>query len=1240
MQERAWSDPVISEFMAKNDGGLLDKDGDDSDWIEIHNPDSVAVNLAGWRLTDDAGDTSKWVFPAEILAAGERLVVFASNKNLAVAGSELHTNFKLSGSGEYLALIKPDNSVTTAFSPNYPEQISNISYGYAVSQTTLLDEASAIEYHVPNSNIGDIWRQNGFTDPNNDFTNDAAGMGVGYTTTGNYTPGIDVTVPNGTMNVYIRVPFTIATAADLAEINALLLEMEYDDAFVAWINGVEVARSAGAPATPAWNSSSSQNHGATLENPEIYDVIAGKSAMQVGSNVLAIQIINRPNGSSDLLGRASLIASSASTSVSYMEPTPNAANGDEFVPGPKVEEVAHTPLKPLQTDPIVVTAKVTPFIGSVSGVNLYYRVMYGSETTLVMKDDGTGGDVLAGDTIYTAIIPDSAYGQEDMVRWRIEATDSDSKVGKAPQFLDQSGTSQSAEYYGTVIEDASITDSLPVMRWFTDDVPNSVNRTGSRASFYYDGQFLDNIYVRQRGGFTNNNSQKFDFNKDEPFELSPEFPKVGEVNMNSNGQDTSYIRQPLCFDTFSKAGVPSCMAFPVNLRRNKSFHKVAIYIEQVDEDYMKRQNVPETGALYKFVQRSNLSPALNDANTGVEKKTRDEEDFSDLEAFISGLKQSLDGSTIQNTGNLNYSAADQAGRKTFLYDNVDVPAMVNYLAASVLVQNGDDSRKNFYLYRDTDGSGEWRQFPWDMDQSFGVGEANNGEAKHPLYADSQHKNPNSLQWNVFYDALHNEPTIKAMILRRTRTLMDQLYKTSVSENDVYFEPFVLQMESEIDPVLNVNTTNLRNEIDERRQDLYVNLYGPSSSEPLIPTAQTAGLVVNFGTIEYNPSSGNQDEEYIELTNPNNEDLDISGWVIDGGIDFVIPGGTVILANSSLYVVAKKAAFRNRASGPTAGQNHLVLGGFSGHLSSFGETVTLRDADGGFISSKTYMGNPSDQQLYLVVSEFMYQPSANSEAEYIELMNISSSVTLDLTGVKFTEGIVFDFTGSAVTTLAPGAKVLVVRNLAAFQTTYGNGLNAQIAGVYTGGLSNAGEEVKLEDASNSTIHDFNYEPIVPWPTSAAGGGSSLVLRTPMVRPDHNVAANWRAGSAQPGVSNIFDLDNWLDDRGSTNASTDTNGDGYSELLTYAMGKDLAADFKYESKTINGKLGLTYSMRDPMLGVSLKLQVSDALGSWSVAILDTDYSVITNISESDGTRTITVQILGDDPKRFLRLRALEE
>jgi hypothetical protein len=132
------AEPVISEFMAANARTLADEDGTFSDWIELHNPDTAPADLNGWFLTDSASNKSKWQLPAVTLPPGGYLVVFASNKDRRIPNAPLHTNFALSAGGEYLGLIKPDG-VTPAheFSPAFPEQSDDISYGLPSSATGL-----------------------------------------------------------------------------------------------------------------------------------------------------------------------------------------------------------------------------------------------------------------------------------------------------------------------------------------------------------------------------------------------------------------------------------------------------------------------------------------------------------------------------------------------------------------------------------------------------------------------------------------------------------------------------------------------------------------------------------------------------------------------------------------------------------------------------------------------------------------------------------------------------------------------------------------------------------------------------------------------------------------------------------------------------------------------------------------------------------------------------------------------
>ncbi|MFN0129659.1 MAG: LamG-like jellyroll fold domain-containing protein, partial [Verrucomicrobiales bacterium] len=172
---------VLSEFLADNHNGRVDEDGDHSDWIEVSNTSGASVSLHDWSLTDSATEPRLWEFPAITLDAGERLVVFASNKNRSAPDRPLHTNFRLSADGEYLALVRPDVSIATEFAPAYPPQLADISFGLASRAVTtpVVTPASPARVHVPtDGTLGDNWWEPGF----NDSGWQAAVAGVGFET--------------------------------------------------------------------------------------------------------------------------------------------------------------------------------------------------------------------------------------------------------------------------------------------------------------------------------------------------------------------------------------------------------------------------------------------------------------------------------------------------------------------------------------------------------------------------------------------------------------------------------------------------------------------------------------------------------------------------------------------------------------------------------------------------------------------------------------------------------------------------------------------------------------------------------------------------------------------------------------------------------------------------------------------------------------------------------------------------
>jgi hypothetical protein len=163
---------------------------------------------------------------------------------------------------------------------------------------------------------------------------------------------------------------------------------------------------------------------------------------------------------------------------------------------------------------------------------------------------------------------------------------------------------------------------------------------------------------------------------------------------------------------------------------------------------------------------------------------------------------------------------------------------------------------------------------------------------------------------------------------------------------------------------------------------------------------------------------------------------------------------------------------------------------------------------------------------LRVTELMYNPADppagdatdSDEFEFIELKNIGDE-TLDLTGVSITNGVTFDFAGSAVTTLGPGRFVLVVRNEAAFLSRYGTDSSSLIAGQYSGKLANDGETLSIVDFWNGTIAEFTYGDGRGWPPAADGAGHSLVPLASAL-PDEPFGSleypgNWRASAYRGG-----------------------------------------------------------------------------------------------------------------------------
>jgi hypothetical protein len=159
------------------------------------------------------------------------------------------------------------------------------------------------------------------------------------------------------------------------------------------------------------------------------------------------------------------------------------------------------------------------------------------------------------------------------------------------------------------------------------------------------------------------------------------------------------------------------------------------------------------------------------------------------------------------------------------------------------------------------------------------------------------------------------------------------------------------------------------------------------------------------------------------------------------------------------------------------------------------------------------------------SELAVQPLVTADDfEFVELWNASSSA-VDVHGLRFASGLDYSFSTSSIPVLQPNARLLLVRNRAAFLLRYGAGLAAQVAGEYQGGLDNSEDELRVETESGSPITEARFRD--GWHPATDGLGFSLV-------PSHEASefgtlklrGDWRPSSragGSPGQSDERPVD---------------------------------------------------------------------------------------------------------------------
>lgn len=1083
---------MIAEFLTKNAGGREDEDHDTPDWIELVNPGTATVDLAGWALSDDAANPRRWVLPSVTLAPGARKLVFASGKNRTVAAGTLHTDFKLSDAGGYLALSNPSGTLVHVYD-GYPRQEGNVSFGL---------------------------------------------------------------------------------------------------------------------------------------------LAGGKPAD----------------------GRAGW---------RYLPPTPNAATSGTAYSAAAITEMAFSPAAPQPGNAITVTIRTSPEAVLTAPPVLNYKVMYAADIPINFFDDGLHGDGVAGDLLWGAIIPSGATAGQ-MVRWNASLT-SKGVVSRWP--VNTNATLPLPLYEGTVIGGNTAGQVLPVYQIFVADYVFPVNTSqtgidwtgGGKGAFYGYGKLYDNVLIRTKGTTSLNlfkRSHRVDFNPGRDFEWSPDFPAQRELNLNSEYNDPSYLRQNQQLWMHRDSGRSGAQHFPVRTLMNGANWQLAFHTYSADSELIETMGLDPRGALYKQVNQLNGSAG--------EKKSRRWESNTDYAALVSGISEN----------------ASLANRSLYIHDNLNLPAVINYLAVTRLAQEGDDVWANMVIYRDSEGTGEWQPIPFDLNLSFGqlfygfsapynttVEATNDANKSHPLYGSGAclPNTGNAGQYNRLYDAIIRTDVTRAMLLRRIRTLTDRYLSTAPASSPLEtnfdtlgaligpdatidrtrwgWPPNALAygLGPNISPAQGLATLKSAF-LAPRRTHFYTTHSVNNAAKTLgignankagIPDAQIAAPVINFGTIDAHPVSGNQNQEYIQLSNPGTAAVDVSDWTVRGsGGSFKMKGGTVIPAAGSIYVSPNVVAFRARTVSPKKSENRFVVGPYPGHLSPYGETLRLENATGTLVAQTSVVADPNAPPVSLSITEILSSSAHTNNTingDWWELTN-TGAATIDLAGFSWDDSR--NLAGQAVFPtffLNAGESAIVLDEddsdeAAIFRTTWNLPASVKILTRADFNLPAGFRPLGSADSVVIYLPSGSQVARTDYPAHSAGasrawfrngvavpGGYSQVVKYGAVSSNQSPADLGSPGfvAADPATLTApYDIWAAANDLWSTDANPlgDPDGDGRNNRTEYAFGgaarlRDSAPPQAVQR--VGGNLEWTFTRRSNDPSLIFSLESSADLSHWNPISLTPDH-----------------------------------
>ena len=1099
---------VINELMFHPISG--DEDGE---YVELYNRSGNAVNVGNWRFTDGINFTFA---PDAIVPANGYLVVAKNQTNLLARYPQLNSgntvgNYggNLSHGGERIALARPDYFLVTNNSV-----VSTQANYIVVDEVTYVDSGrwahwadgggSSLELIDPNSdnNLPANWA-------------DSDETGKSQWTTLSVTGLMDHVYPvdpaNGALLNEIQVMILGAGEALMDDVDVhlpggpnLVVNPGFNGGLNDWLIQGNHVRSSLEPVGPN-NPSPSMRIRATAGGDN------GANRVECNLAFNGTQTNLPPNTIGSLQAKfrwlrgfpivlmrlhGGALEAVGSLPIPPNLGTPGQPNSRRLAnAGPAIYDVTHNPPLPGSGQPVVVTARVNDPDG-IASVQLRYRIDPSSTTnTLTMRDDGTGGDAVAGDGVYSATIPGQTIATN---AFRILATDSQ---GASTLFPD-AATGECIVRFG----DPPIFGSLGVYRFWTTTANYNFWRDRERLSnepvdgtmVYGNFRVIYNAGARYRGSpFTRNPSSPNGVGVAANYVWSlPDddlFCGTDELNLDclepggsSNVRDVTALREVTSFTMVDQMNLPFSFQRYVHIVINgvtSASRNIPVYTDsqQPNGEYVTMWFPDDDeGDLFKIddwfefddtpARQSNKSASLENFTTtgGVKKQARYR--WSWEKKFNRGLDD--DYSTIFTA--VDALAAPEADYVTQLESTFELREWLTMLAFRHVVGDWDgygyQRGKNQFCYRPNGGK-LW-MLMWDLDFSIGC---NGGHG----------------------------PTQDLLTLSvGGLTASDSMPEVQRMYNTVHTRRIYLQALQQIaDGPL--QDANFMPTLDARYRALLANGVNAITSPYANSGAQSISL----------PAWIQQRRDFIYTGTGNSIRLSLFNTA------FAVTTSTNFTTNADLVTVSGNAPLTvkdvviNGVPWPvtwlsvTSWTARVVLeaGGNSFRISAtdlHGNPITSTQ-----IVTAVYTGPAVSAAGNIVINEIMYNPTA-AGSSFVELLNNSSNA-FDLSNWRL-NGLGYSFRPGTI--LTNRQVILLAKNKTSFGAAFGTAVN--VFDEFDGDLDNDGETLTLikpgaTPALDQVIDQVHYEAVEPWPTNANGIGSSLQLIDP--GQDNARVSNWSDGS---------------------------------------------------------------------------------------------------------------------------------